>query len=191
MDVSEKEIAKIPISKTDISSFNYFKLFPDQNATHIICNEGSLEKTCPRSERQKKTTSCLNSRTSQTEVISDWDICKDIAFITARSYSTTSIDNFKQKWIIERVEVNSTKRCPKKEYSFFCNKIQKCIGDEQVCDGRIQCFPGGEDENVDLCKSRGAFQREANFKCNETHRLVSKSHKMFTLVFHDKPYSRV
>ena len=169
MDISEKDIAKISVSKIDATSFNYFKLFTKENDTHIICKGGSIEKVCPETPLDKKTISCQKSN-NQTELVSNWDICKDVAFITAKNYSKEDINDFKTKWLFRNP--NSSTHCPLKEFSFFCQKSRVCIGDEQVCDGRIQCLPDGEDENVELCKNRMAFPREATFLCNETHRLV-------------------
>ena len=171
MDVSEEDIAKISVSKIHTTSFNYFKLFTHQNDTHIFCDGGNMEKSCPKSPFNKKYVSCLKS-SNKTELLSNWDICKDIAFITAQNYSRADIEGFKKIWLFKKPKENSSVSCPFKGYSFYCNETQACIGKEQVCDGRIQCFPGGEDEKVELCKSKGAFPKEANFICNETHRLV-------------------
>ena len=70
---------------------------------------------------------------------------------------------------------------------YNCKGTRKCISDELVCDGRVQCWSAeitgftdgvanyavtntGDDEDLELCKSREAFPKEANFPCNEANR---------------------
>ena len=70
---------------------------------------------------------------------------------------------------------------------YHCKESRKCLSDEYVCDGRVQCWSversegtdgtirygkitGGDDEDLELCKSRKAFPKEASFPCNEANR---------------------
>ena len=69
---------------------------------------------------------------------------------------------------------------------YKCKGTGTCISNEYLCDGRVQCWsPGktgvteteiqnavtnGDDEDLELCKSRKAFPAEANFPCNEANR---------------------
>ena len=46
----------------------------------------------------------------------------------------------------------------------------QCIPNEYLCDGRVQCGEGGEDEDFDLCKSRNAFAKRAKISCIEKYR---------------------
>ena len=60
-------------------------------------------------------------------------------------------------------------KCKSKNY-FACKRSMKCISNDYLCDGRIQCGEGGEDEDFDLCKSRNAFAERANISCIEKYR---------------------
>ena len=60
-------------------------------------------------------------------------------------------------------------RCMSKDF-FACKKSMQCIPNEFVCDGRVQCGEGSEDENFDLCKSRKAFAKRAKIECIEEYR---------------------
>ena len=75
---------------------------------------------------------------------------------------------------------------------YHCKGTRTCISDELVCDGRVQCWSAeqtgvteteqgtkiqyavtnrrGDDEDLELCKSRKAFPEEASFPCNEANR---------------------
>ena len=53
---------------------------------------------------------------------------------------------------------------------YHCKESRKCISDEYLCDGRIQCWLVEDDEDLELCKSRKAFPKEASFPCNEANR---------------------
>ena len=46
----------------------------------------------------------------------------------------------------------------------------QCIHNNYLCDGRVQCGEGGEDEDFDLCKSRNAFPERAKRECIEAYR---------------------
>ena len=52
---------------------------------------------------------------------------------------------------------------------FHCRRSNQCIWQDWVCDGFVQCLQG-EDEDFDLCYSRGSFAEGATVKCNETKR---------------------
>ena len=60
----------------------------------------------------------------------------------------------------------------------MCDNSTKCIyesvelgnwKDNYVCDGHRQC-QDGQDENVDECKSRNAFPKQATVQCSEDNR---------------------
>ena len=60
-----------------------------------------------------------------------------------------------------------------KEGAFSCNKSNHCIKDKYVCDGRVHCKVNesyAEDEDFNLCQSRGAFSEGANLECIEAYR---------------------
>ena len=60
-----------------------------------------------------------------------------------------------------------------KNGSFACNKSEVCILNKYVCDGQVHCAVNGsyaEDEDFNLCKSRGAFPKGANLECIEAYR---------------------
>ena len=52
---------------------------------------------------------------------------------------------------------------------FRCGEDNLCINVRFVCDGHRQC-PNGEDENIDLCRTKNVFPNAATVKCNETGR---------------------
>ena len=59
------------------------------------------------------------------------------------------------------------------EGSFACNNTEQCIENEYVCDGRVHCKVNGsyaDDEDFNLCQSRGAFSVGANHECIEAYR---------------------
>ena len=51
----------------------------------------------------------------------------------------------------------------------MCDNSTKCILPNYICDGHRQC-QDGQDENVDECKSRGTFPKEATVQCFEDNR---------------------
>ena len=51
----------------------------------------------------------------------------------------------------------------------MCDNSTKCIYSVYVCDGHRQC-QDGQDENVDECKSRNAFPKQATVQCSEDNR---------------------
>ena len=70
---------------------------------------------------------------------------------------------------------------------YHCKESRKCISNDYLCDGRKQCWSvevyqgtdgkaklavtnTGDDEDLELCKSRKAFPKEASFPCNEANR---------------------
>ena len=52
---------------------------------------------------------------------------------------------------------------------YHCHKSNQCIWQDWVCDGFVQCLEG-EDEDFDLCYSRGSFAEGATIKCDEAIR---------------------
>ena len=53
---------------------------------------------------------------------------------------------------------------------FACKESMQCIHNDYVCDGRVQCMKGGEDEAFHICKYRNTFVKEATIICNEKYR---------------------
>ena len=51
----------------------------------------------------------------------------------------------------------------------MCDKSTKCIYFDYICDGHRQC-QDGQDENIDECKSRNTFPKEATVQCLEDNR---------------------
>ena len=51
----------------------------------------------------------------------------------------------------------------------MCDKRTKCIYVDYICDGHRQC-QDGQDENIDECKSRNTFPKEATVQCLEDNR---------------------
>ena len=51
----------------------------------------------------------------------------------------------------------------------MCDNSTKCIISNYICDGHRQC-QDGQDENIDECKSRNTFPKEATVQCLEANR---------------------
>ena len=51
----------------------------------------------------------------------------------------------------------------------MCDNSTKCIYSHYICDAHRQC-QDGQDENIDECKSRNAFSKEATVLCFEANR---------------------
>ena len=70
---------------------------------------------------------------------------------------------------------NGSAQC-KEGYSNLCNKTYGsdliatwCLKDVFICDGKRQC-DGGEDEAIELCKSRDTFPKAATVQCLDPYR---------------------
>ena len=51
----------------------------------------------------------------------------------------------------------------------MCDNSSKCIYSDHICDGHRQC-QDGQDENIDECKSRNTFSKQATVQCLEDNR---------------------
>ena len=51
----------------------------------------------------------------------------------------------------------------------MCDNSTKCVCSNYICDGHRHC-QDGQDENIDECKSRNMFSKEATIQCVEDNR---------------------
>jgi hypothetical protein len=93
-NIDENLIANTKIYEDKPSNrVNYFKYFPKQNKTHIICGNDGLEKSCGdwmyyQFNKKNRIVHCKNGASDTIgKQISQKDVCQDIHFAEANNFA--------------------------------------------------------------------------------------------------------